>query len=116
MGPQGFQGDTGAQGPQGALGVTGAQGPQGTQGFQGPGGLATTVYTAAASVQTAGPISATAYCGSGKYALGGGYSASGLPTIVTMNAPIGGSPATGWQAGETVSGPSSLTTYVICSS
>jgi hypothetical protein len=34
---------------------------------------------------------------------------------VTVNAPVGGSPATGWQAGETVTAATTLTTYVICS-
>ena len=37
-GPQGAQGNTGAQGPQGVAGPTGAQGAQGTQGVAGPTG------------------------------------------------------------------------------
>ena len=38
VGPQGPQGNTGAQGPQGEKGETGARGPQGVKGDTGPQG------------------------------------------------------------------------------
>jgi len=38
QGPQGIQGNTGPQGPQGEAGTVGAQGPQGIQGITGPQG------------------------------------------------------------------------------
>ena len=83
-GPAGPDGPAGPQGPQGPAGPDGPQGPQGPQGPAGPdgpqgpaGGISgTTLVTArvpAAGFDSTSPKTATASCGTGESAVGGGF-------------------------------------------
>ncbi|MDW4908704.1 hypothetical protein RB628_26040, partial [Streptomyces sp. ADMS] len=112
---QGTQGDTGTQGTQGFQGFqgdTGAQGTQGdtgTQGFQGASpGSQSTVVTA-----TSGTGSATVLCPAGTFAIGGGFEAAvSVDNEMLVSRPVGGSPATGWQAVS--DDPRTVTVYAVC--
>jgi hypothetical protein len=113
-GPQGTQGGVGTPGEvgaQGAQGDVGAQGAQGDVGAQGPSvGAQSGVVTATALT------AATASCDPGTFAIGGGGSA-GTPdgtVAILSSAPVGGSPAAGWQATTTEGVP--VTAYAICAS
>ncbi|MFC4062683.1 hypothetical protein ACFOWE_30670 [Planomonospora corallina] len=98
-GAQGPKGDTGAQGPKGETGPAGPQGPKGADGKDGqdgkpgpqgpkgdtgprgpkgePGaGAPLNIYTRTQGFSNNGNGSATAHCGSGDVATGGGYSLS----------------------------------------
>ncbi|MET9081812.1 hypothetical protein ABZX77_07880 [Streptomyces sp. NPDC004237] len=55
----------------------------------------------------------TATCPAGQSAISGGYQNATATSAASQSAPIGGSPATGWQA--TSNDGSTLTAYVICS-
>jgi hypothetical protein len=59
--------------------------------------------TAAGTAGTA----ATATCPAGTFAIGGGVSGTGT---VTVNQPVGGSPATGWQGNDS----SAFTVSAVC--
>ncbi len=81
QGEPGPQGTTGPQGPAGPQGAQGAQGAQGIQGPAGPAGPAgptpdfasvLSVVSATDAPGTGTTASATASCGAGKYATGGG--------------------------------------------
>lgn len=141
VGPRGVAGSDGARGPQGAQGATGpagpagpagAQGPHGAQGPQGPAGPAggvtgATLITArvpASDFDTTSPKAATASCGAGQKALGGGIEVergtlaeSDLTKLVTTySKPAAG--LTGWTAGaleaSTFGETWALTAYAIC--
>ncbi|MEV0230874.1 hypothetical protein [Nonomuraea sp. NPDC050786] len=99
-GKDGLPGKQGEQGPAGHAGPVGPQGPQGPQGPKGdkgekgePGdGASYTSYTRTASLSSTG--SATASCGQGGMATGGGFTFSTLKNAVVMtSAPSGTS---GW--------------------
>ncbi|MFJ9552160.1 collagen-like domain-containing protein [Streptomyces erythrochromogenes] len=122
-GAQGPAGPAGAQGPAGAAGADGAQGPAGPAGAQGPAGPAgaqgavdTYVRTGnQASVLIALPATSTAVCDPGDVALGGGFSSNGgIPVNTVSSRPIGGSPATGWEATVTAGVLTTFQAYAIC--
>ncbi|MFJ6559206.1 hypothetical protein ACIQMV_04910 [Streptomyces sp. NPDC091412] len=69
--------------------------------------MATTVVTGAAGPQS------TATCPVGQSAVSGGYQDTAATSGASQSAPIGGSPATGWQA--TSNDGTDVTAFVICS-
>ncbi|MEV1167567.1 hypothetical protein [Nonomuraea sp. NPDC049784] len=116
-GKQGEQGEQGPQGKQGEQGKTGPQGPKGEPGD----GAGYTSYTKTASLSSTG--SATASCGQGGVATGGGFSFSALKNAIVMSSAPSGTD--GWTVsvakddngsgghgdnGTTVSG----TVYAVC--
>jgi hypothetical protein len=134
-GPAGLEGPAGPQGLQGPAGPAGPDGPQGPQGPAGPdgpqgpaGGISgTTLVTArvpAAGYDTTSPKTATASCGTGESAVGGGFeiergtlAESDLSKLFFLYS----KPATGlsgWTAraleASTFGETWALTAYVIC--
>jgi hypothetical protein len=55
---------------------------------------------------------ATALCPAGTFAIGGGFDNTGTGVILSSG-PVGGTPATGWQAAQ--SNADSITVYAVCS-
>lgn len=106
QGNRGFQGEAGAQGFQGFQGTQGSQGSQGSQGAS-P-GAQSSVVTATSATGTA-----TVMCPAGRFATGGGFASSAAGNLeIVFNGPMGGSPATGWQA---VAGDvRNVTVYAVC--
>lgn len=89
------------------------RGPRGPRGPQGP-AVTPIVITGAPGAGTS-----TALCPTGMFATGGGFSTTGgnPSDIVRFDGPVGGSPATGWQA--VVTGPGegptpTVTAYAVC--
>ena len=120
-GPVGPQGPTGPAGPQGPIGPAGPQGPAGP----GVGGAAmVTVRVPASGFDTVSPKVATASCGVGETAIGGGYEVqrgtlaeSDLTKLATLySKPVSG--LTGWTANaleaSTVGETWALSAYAIC--
>jgi hypothetical protein len=90
------QGPAGPPGPPGAQGIPGLPGPTGPAGPQGPAGVSGLQSTFATSAHnTAFTKAVTAYCPSGKKAIGGGIQAYG--TSVTLQASYATSFNAGWQ-------------------
>ena len=103
-----MKGDTGNTGPQGATGATGARGPAGP--------VSVSVVTAVGA-NSGGVQSATATCGAGQVAVGGGGSDSNAVRVLTASFPVGSPTPTGWTVttketnGTQVGQP---TAYVLC--
>jgi Collagen triple helix repeat (20 copies) len=132
QGPQGAQGLEGPQGPQGATGATGSQGPEGPQGAEGPQGPAggitgvtlVTTRVPATGFDSTSPKTATASCGVGESAIGGGHeiergtlAESDLTKLFFLySKPVTG--LTGWTAraleASTFGETWAVTAYVIC--
>ena len=102
-GPQGEKGANGPAGPAGPKGETGAtgpagpEGPQGSRGLQGPSGVSGWEYRVADPGLRLGPYgvgTTQVSCSSGKKALGGGLSSTGLLVTASTSRPI--EPGTGW--------------------
>jgi Collagen triple helix repeat (20 copies) len=98
-GPAGATGPAGPTGPKGETGATGPEGPvgpQGSRGLPGPSGISGWEYRVSDGVRLGvyGLGRTEVYCSSGKKALGGGLSSTGLqvtPSTSTMT-----EPGTGW--------------------
>jgi hypothetical protein len=96
-GPQGApgpKGDTGPAGPQGAPGPKGDTGPAGPQGPPGPAAsLPLELRTNQAEAAAGGDRNLSAFCPSGKKAVGGGYS---VPSTFRVYFSVPGPDLNGW--------------------
>jgi hypothetical protein len=135
-GPTGAQGPTGPQGPPGATGPTGPAGPagaigaKGPQGVQGVAGTVTSATVVSGAPMSSAPdppvgtaLTATVYCPTGKFLLGGGAQVSASSpgdsshTLVHSSYPLTNN---GWRVISLVTAPlgagsaMELTPYAIC--
>ena len=112
-GDQGPAGPSGATGPRGASGPAGAQGPQGPSGPSGPSGISGWQYVVSDGRSLApGQFSTrTATCPAGKKVLGGGASATSVPSFSRMLVSAPTDPGTAWVAGVENEGPVSITMF-----